>query len=70
MSGKRSDAVLAGLKTRLLEGMTANGFDAAQQEEVMRILSTVREFMFPESHAYPHMPTLKDTAADFQVLSE
>jgi error-prone DNA polymerase len=52
MGGKRSDAVLAGLKTRLLEGMTANGFDAVQQEEVMRILSTVREFMFPESHAH------------------
>jgi error-prone DNA polymerase len=52
MGGKRSDAVLAGLKTRLLDGMTANGFDASQQAEVMRILSTVREFMFPESHAY------------------
>lgn len=52
MGGKRSDAVLAGLKTRLIDGMTANGFDAAQQAEVMRILSTVREFMFPESHAH------------------
>ncbi|HEY4381405.1 MAG TPA: error-prone DNA polymerase [Acidobacteriaceae bacterium] len=52
MGGKRSDAVLAGLQTRLLEGMTANGFDAAQQAEVMRVLSTVREFMFPESHAH------------------
>jgi error-prone DNA polymerase len=41
-----------GLKTRLLEGMTTNGFDSAQQAEVMRILSTVREFMFPESHAH------------------
>jgi error-prone DNA polymerase len=52
MGGKRSDAVLAGLKTRLIDGMTANGFDPAQQAEVMRILSTVREFMFPESHAH------------------
>jgi error-prone DNA polymerase len=52
MGGKRSDAVLAGLKTRLIEGMTANGFTPEQQAEVMRILSTVREFMFPESHAH------------------
>jgi error-prone DNA polymerase len=52
MGGKRSDAVLASLKTRLIDGMTANGFDAAQQAEVMRVLSTVREFMFPESHAH------------------
>ena len=36
MGGKRSDAVLAGLKVRLIEGMTANGFDSAQQTEVMR----------------------------------
>jgi error-prone DNA polymerase len=52
MGGKRSDAILAGLKARLHAGMTANGFDGAQQAEVMRILSTVREFMFPESHAH------------------
>ena len=52
MGGKRSDAVLAGLRTRLIDGMTANGFDAAQQAEVIRVLSTVREFMFPESHAH------------------
>ena len=52
MGGKRSDAVLAGLQTRLIEGMTANGFYAVQQAEVMRVLSTVREFMFPESHAH------------------
>ncbi len=52
MGGKRSEAIIAGLQTRLHEGMTANGLDAAAQEEVMRILSTVREFMFPESHAH------------------
>jgi error-prone DNA polymerase len=52
MGGKRSDTVLAGLRTRLIDGMTANGFDTAQQAEVMRVLSTVREFMFPESHAH------------------
>ena len=52
MGGKRSESIIAALKTRLHEGMTANGFGAASQEEVMRILSTVREFMFPESHAH------------------
>jgi len=52
MGGKRSEFIIAGLKTRLHEGMTANGFDAAAQEEVMRVLATVKEFMFPESHAH------------------
>ena len=52
MGGKRSESIIAGLKTRLHEGMTANGFDAAAQEEVMRVLATVKEFMFPESHAH------------------
>lgn len=52
MGGKRSESIIAGLKARLYEGMTANGFDEATQAEVMRVLSTVREFMFPESHAH------------------
>ncbi|HEV2619146.1 MAG TPA: OB-fold nucleic acid binding domain-containing protein [Acidobacteriaceae bacterium] len=52
MGGKRSESIIAGLKTRLHEGMTANGFSATAQEEVMRVLATVKEFMFPESHAY------------------
>ena len=52
MGGKRSESIIAGLKKRLHEGMTANGFDEAAQAEVMRVLSTVREFMFPESHAH------------------
>jgi error-prone DNA polymerase len=52
MGGKRSEATLAGLTKRLHEGMTANGFDDAAQTEVMRVLSTVKEFMFPESHAH------------------
>jgi error-prone DNA polymerase len=52
MGGKRSESIIAGLKTRLYEGMTANGFDMATQEEVMRVLATVKEFMFPESHAH------------------
>lgn len=52
MGGKRSESIIAGLKARLHEGMTANGFDEATQAEVMRVLSTVREFMFPESHAH------------------
>jgi len=52
MGGKRAESIIAGLKTRLHEGMTANGFNAAAQEEVMRVLATVKEFMFPESHAH------------------
>jgi error-prone DNA polymerase len=52
MGGKRSESIIAGLKARLHAGMTANGFDTKTQEEVMRVLSTVREFMFPESHAH------------------
>jgi error-prone DNA polymerase len=52
MGGKRSEATLTGLTKRLHEGMTANGFDEATQAEVMRVLSTVKEFMFPESHAH------------------
>ena len=52
MGGKRSETIIAGLKKRLHEGMTSNGFDEAAQTEVMRVLSTVREFMFPESHAH------------------
>jgi error-prone DNA polymerase len=52
MGGKRSEATLSGLTKRLHEGMTANGFDERTQAEVMRVLSTVKEFMFPESHAH------------------
>jgi error-prone DNA polymerase len=52
MGGKRSEAILAGMTTRLREGMTANGFDEKTQESVLEMLSTVREFMFPESHAH------------------
>jgi len=52
MGGKRSESIIAGLNKRLHEGMTANGFDEATQAEVIRVLSTVREFMFPESHAH------------------
>ena len=51
MGGKRSDAILARMRTRLVDGMTANGIEPATQMEILRILSTVREFMFPESHA-------------------
>lgn len=51
MGGKRSDAILARMKTRLIEGMTANGIGPETQVEILKILATVREFMFPESHA-------------------
>jgi error-prone DNA polymerase len=52
MGGKRSEAIIAGMTARLHEGMTANGITPAVQEEIMRVLSTVKEFMFPESHAH------------------
>lgn len=52
MGGKRSDAILARMKERLIDGMTANGIAPDVQVEILRILSTVREFMFPESHAH------------------
>jgi error-prone DNA polymerase len=52
MGGKRSDTILARMRARLVEGMTANGIGPEVQAEILRILSTVREFMFPESHAH------------------
>jgi error-prone DNA polymerase len=51
MGGKRSDSILARMRSRLIEGMTANGIGPKIQTEILRILATVREFMFPESHA-------------------
>jgi len=67
MGGKRSEPIIAGLTTRLHEGMTANGFDAATQEEAMRVLATVKECMFPESRghslasiAYPEHLLVRD----------
>ena len=52
MGGKRSEAILARMKSRLIEGMTANGIAPDVQVEILRILATVKEFMFPESHAH------------------
>ena len=52
MGGKRSEAIIEGMTARLHEGMTANGITPEVQEEIMRVLSTVKEFMFPESHAH------------------
>jgi len=52
MGGKRSEAILDGMKARLHKGMTANGITPEVQAEIMRVLSTVKEFMFPESHAH------------------
>jgi len=52
MGGKRSDAILTRMRERLIEGMTANDIAPDVQVEILRILSTVREFMFPESHAH------------------
>jgi error-prone DNA polymerase len=52
MGGKRSEAIITRMTARLHEGMTANGIKPKIQTEIMRILSTVKEFMFPESHAH------------------
>jgi error-prone DNA polymerase len=52
MGGKRSEAIIAGMTARLHEGMAANGITPEVQKEIMRVLSTVKEFMFPESHAH------------------
>jgi error-prone DNA polymerase len=52
MGGKRSDAILTRMRERLIEGMTANDIAPDVQVEILRILSTVKEFMFPESHAH------------------
>jgi error-prone DNA polymerase len=52
MGGKRSQAIIAGMTARLHAGMTANGITPEVQAEIMRVLSTVKEFMFPESHAH------------------
>jgi error-prone DNA polymerase len=52
MGGKRSEAIITGMTARLHEGMTANGIKPEVQTEIMRVLATVKEFMFPESHAH------------------
>ena len=52
MGGKRSEAIIAGMTARLHAGMTANGITPVVQTEIMRVLSTVKQFMFPESHAH------------------
>jgi error-prone DNA polymerase len=52
IGGKRSQAITAGMTARLHAGMTASGIAPDVQAEIMRVLSTVKEFMFPESHAH------------------
>jgi hypothetical protein len=62
MGGKRAESVLQKLMGQLLTGMAANCFTEAQKEEVIQILSTVREFMFPESHAHSFASIAYSTA--------
>lgn len=62
MGGKRAESVLQKLMGQLLAGMEENGFTEAQKEEVIQILSTVREFMFPESHAHSFASIAYSTA--------
>ncbi len=51
MGGKRSETIITAMKERLYRGMSANGIAPNVQAEIMQILSTVKDFMFPESHA-------------------
>jgi len=67
MGGKRSDAILTRMRERLIAGMTANGIAPDVQVEILRILSTVREFMFPESHAHIRCPQHGETAISIRV---
>jgi error-prone DNA polymerase len=51
MSSKRSHARMARLRTRLMEGMAANGITGATAEEIAHKLEAFADFGFPESHS-------------------
>jgi error-prone DNA polymerase len=70
MGGKRSESIIAGLKTRLHEGMTANGFNAAAQEEVMRVLATVSPAVEQSQTELNETMLLKDRLAQAHLLNE
>jgi error-prone DNA polymerase len=51
MSSKRSHTRMARLRTRLMEGMAANGITGATAEEIAHKLEAFADFGFPESHS-------------------
>jgi error-prone DNA polymerase len=51
MSSKRSHSRMARLRTRLMDGMAANGITGATAEEIAHKLEAFADFGFPESHS-------------------
>lgn len=52
MGSKRSMERMEALRSRLLEGMKANGISAQVSQEIYEKLRAFADFGFPESHAY------------------
>ena len=51
MSSKRSHTRMARLRTRLMEGMAANGITGSTADEIAHKLEAFADFGFPESHS-------------------
>jgi len=51
MSSKRSHTRMARLRTRLMDGMAANGITGAVADEIAHKLEAFADFGFPESHS-------------------
>jgi error-prone DNA polymerase len=51
MSSKRSHTRMAWLRTRLMDGMAANGITGATADEIAHKLEAFADFGFPESHS-------------------
>jgi error-prone DNA polymerase len=51
MGSKRSRERMAAMRTRLMEGMAANGITGAVAEEIAHKLEAFSDFGFPESHS-------------------
>ncbi|HEY5014799.1 MAG TPA: error-prone DNA polymerase [Acidimicrobiia bacterium] len=51
MSSKRSHTRMARLRTRLMDGMAANGITGATADEIAHKLEAFADFGFPESHS-------------------
>ncbi|MBI9114968.1 error-prone DNA polymerase [Sanguibacter suaedae] len=52
MGSKRSTERMEALRSRLLQGMAANGIDRSTGEQIFDKLKAFADFGFPESHAY------------------
>jgi error-prone DNA polymerase len=51
MGFKRSEKRMREIETKLREGMTRNGIDAASQEKIVQSITSFALYGFPESHA-------------------